>query len=181
MIKIEKKFLKIFLIFGVIYLVVIFFVFFLIKKIEKEGKEILSLERELTILKEKEKFLLNFKSYLNEIFPDLIKIESLFVSKEDPLPFFEFLEKIAKENNVVLEIKSSTIKKEKERSYFIFNLSAISSYPYFFKFLTKLEKGPYLIEITKIVISRIEEENAQKENAKEGDVRADISLKIPTK
>lgn len=179
--KIEKNSIKTIIFFGAIYFGLIFSIYYLIEKIENDKKEFLSIREEILSLREKESFLLDFKSTINRIFPDLIKIDNLFVLQKDPISFLNFLEKISSENNVKLEIKSSSIKEENEISYLIFTLDLTSSYPNFFKFLTKLEKGPYMVQITKVAISRIEEKSAEKEGAKEGDIKVNLNFQVPIK
>lgn len=176
--KIEKKNF----IFIIFYGILIFLIFFSLKEIKQGKDEILSLKEKRFSLEEKEKFLVDFKSTYDKILPDLLKIENSFVSSEDLLSFVKFLENIALQSKVKLEIKSSSLKEEKEKSYFIFNLSVVSPFPNLFNFLTKLEKGPYLVELKNVTLTRLEEESVKKEEgAKIGEVKANLLVEIPIK
>lgn len=154
-------------------------IFYLVRDIKKESilfstqrKEIVSLENE------KIYFFSLKKKYENDL-PELLKMKSLFISLDDPLPFIQFLEKISSQENVSLKILSST--QDKKEEALLFNISMVSSYPELFRFLTKLEKGPYLVKIDNLDIKVLKEEDLKKEefsSFKIGDVNGKARIKV---
>lgn len=154
-------------------------IFYLFRDIQKESS-LLSLQKKKIVSLEKERiYFSSLKKKYEKDLPDLLKIKSLFVSLDDPLPFVQFLEKISSQEEVSLKIESSS--QEKKEEALLFAVSTVSSYPQFFKFLTKLEKGPYLLKIDNLDIKVLKEEDLKKEefsSFKVGDVTGKLMIKV---
>jgi len=174
----------IFLILTIIF--VVFSIWPLFSGIKKSSANILSQKAALVILEAETKNLEEFKSYSQEIRPNLEKIDALFIDPEVPVDFIRFLEKTARESQASLKISPAfptQITKDPWPT-FLFQLTLTSSFPDFLKFLEKLESSIYLIEIQSLNISRLTETELKVpefEKFSLGDVRARVSLKVFTK
>ena len=174
----------VFLVLSIIF--VVFSIWPLFRKIKKSSADILSQKAALVILETKTKNLEEFKSYFQEIKPNLEKIDALFIDPEVPVDFIRFLEKTSRESQADLKISPAfptQITKDPWPT-FLFQLTLTSSFPDFLKFLEKLESSIYLIEIQSLNISRLTETELKVpefEKFSLGDVRARVSLKVFTK
>jgi len=174
----------VFLVLSIIF--VVFSIWPLFREIKKSSADILSQKAALVILETKTKNLEEFKSYFQEIKPNLEKIDALFIDPEVPVDFIRFLEKTSRESQADLKISPAfptQITKEPWPSL-LFQLTTTSSFPNFLKFLEKLESSVYLIEIRSLDISRLTEtdlKSPELEKFSLGDVRARVSLKVFTK
>ena len=93
-------------------------------------------------------------------------IESIFVDAQTPVGFIQFIEEISATSNIIVKITPGIPKKQKGVPWPImdFQLASSANYSAFFRFLEKLENGPYLLEVqnTSIIRDRTfvkEEEN----------------------
>ena len=140
----------------------------------KENSENLALEYQKVFLIERQnKELKNFKQRYEELKPELEIVKSLFVNQEVPMHFVNFLEKTTDDLQLSINISSVDSKVDDDsHPYLIFNIRVGGMFPNFLKFLEKLEKGPYLIKIAELKVSRAEDI---------GTVGASFKIQVPTK
>jgi len=168
---------------GIGFLLLTFVIYPLFEEIKKSSEELLLARQELAFIEEKTKQAPLLKEKFLAFKSDLEKIQKLFVDPEAPINFLQFLEKTAKNCNVVIDI-SLLPTREKEVVFFpflSFRLSLIGSFPNCMKFLEKLEMAPYLIEIKDLTTRRLTEDQLKSEKYKEfslGDVEFYLLIKV---
>jgi len=144
---------------SIIFLLVVVLIVFLIipifLEIEKYSGEIITEKGKLVDLEAKVESLENFKAIKSQIEPNLEKAKSLFVNKDLPLNFINFLEKTSRDCQLSLNMSSSPPdgSQNKTWSFFVFQIRSSGTFPNFMKFLEKLENSNYLIEIQSLGIS----------------------------
>ena len=150
---------KTILLVSVVFLSVVVLIVFLIipifLEIEKYSGEIIIEKGKLIDLEAKVESLENFKIIKSQIEPNLEKAKSLFVNKDLPLNFINFLEKTSLDCQLSLNISSSPpdVLQNKSWSFFVFQIRSSGTFPNFLKFLEKLENSNYLIEVQSLGIS----------------------------
>ena len=164
-------------------LLVVFVIYPLFKEIKSNSEELVSQKKELATLEAKIDYLEKFKILYKNLEEILEKIENLFVNPEIPIEFISFLEKKAEDCQMTIQIAPSIYKEEIEKdhwAYLSLQISTVSSFPNFLKFLEKLESSIYLIEIQNLNI------NKSTKTELEGlpsidNVQSDFFLKVFTK
>ena len=157
-------------------LVLIFLVIYpLIKVIQESSQQLLSARGELTFFSKEKRNLRDFKDVFRKLEPDLEKIENLFVSFEVPIEFIGFLEELATDSDISIEVSSATRREVEEDPWpsYDFHLRASGSFSNFSKFIEKLENSSYLIEIYDLNVRKLEGAEFSA-----GDVYASLSLKV---
>jgi len=171
-------------------LVTIFCVIFIIsplfREIKKGATEIIFQRGDLAALEAKVKNLEKFRSSYQEIEPGLEKIDKLFIDPGVPVDFISFLEKTSQDCQILIKISPALPTKiEKDPwSSLIFQITSVSSFPNFLKFLEKLESSDYLIKVQNLNIVRLSEAELKSKEFEKfslGDVKANFSLKVYTK
>ena len=128
-----------------------------------------------------------FRNLYPGIRPNLEKASDLLVIYEAPVEFMKFLEAVSDDCQLSTTVMASAIVQNKEKTSWpllSFQITSLGSAPDFYKFLDKIESGPYLIEIQNLKINRLtEKELEQKEfvGLFLGDVKAVISVNLFTK
>ncbi len=154
-------------------------VFYLVSDIKSNTGSLLQQRREIASVRANKEKVSRIKRKYSKELPEILKMRQMFVSKENPVPFIDFLEKLANEEGILFEIKSSFQDKE---GNLVFNVSAISPYANLYRFLTKLEKGPYFVKVENLNIKRISQKDIEKKKefseAKEGDVNTKIIFTV---
>jgi hypothetical protein len=113
------------------------------------------------------------------------KINLLLIDKETPLDFIEFLEKMADDFELLIEISPGSFKKSKiESSASVnFHITLTGSFDNFSKFLEKLETSAFptaanykgfLIDVLSLDIKKLSEQDAK-------DITAALSIKVYAK
>lgn len=97
------------------------------------------------------------------------QIEGIFADAETPIGFIEFLEEIAASSNLDLKITPGKAQKQKGVPWpaMDFQLAGSLSYPDFFRFLEKLENGPFLLEARNTSLVRERASFGDEESAKD--------------
>lgn len=175
-----------------IYLIVIFLVLLLevsTKFFLNSLAELRSLSQRVIFQKKVEKLLeLRVKNFENfqknlPVFEEISqKIESSFVRKDAPIKFIEFLEKLAKDARISLKIKPLDLKKKENDLWepVGFQITLLGKFSQCLRFLEKLERAPWLVEIYQLSIDRITEEKLrfkEFQDLKTGDVSFSLSFK----
>ena len=91
------------------------------------------------------------------------RIDNLFIDAQTPIDFIQFVEEIADDLNLEVQIRPGTAKKEVPWPAMDFQLSSIATYPDFLRFVEKLENGPFLLSMQNTSIAR-ERSSLEKEN-----------------
>ena len=161
----------------------VFMVLFLFGAIKKNSLDLLSQKKALSDLKVKTENSEQLEGIYQNYKLNLEKIDTLFVEKENPIEFIEFLEKTANNSNLSLEISSlSSQKIESDPSAgsgqapwnsLNLQLNTQAQFPDFLKFLEKIENSPYLIEVSNLNIKKTTKESLG--------VLAILSIKVYTK
>lgn len=161
----------------------VLFVFFIISPIFSDIKEIsrsLPLKKqELAELEKKIENLNKFKNTLSEISPNVEKISNLFINLRAPIEFREFLEEIAQDSKVSLEISPAPLSQAANADPWLFNLLYLDiagPFSNFSNFLEKLESAPYLVEVQNFNIAA-EAKSSQFEQFYLGDIKTKILIK----
>src|SRR3989338_2614911 len=135
MIFLNKKFLIISVCSAILVAVLAYFgVYFLYKTIENNSKELARLEKEVVLTGNK--------------LEEEKKIKEVFVDSEIPIELIQFLENIAEENNISIDISPISFKKEEGAIWMPmgFQINLAGSFSGCRAFLQKVEYGPYLLE-----------------------------------
>lgn len=156
----RKKFLV--LIFGFFSILIFsyFFIFLNYKKTKEIYKEIFVNKVKLENIEKREKNIQEFKEKLGK--ENITFFEAFFVDKNFPISFINFLEKMAKDSQLKIEISFLETKNKKE-NFLRFQLKILGENQNLFRFLEKIENSPFLIQIEKISISKLKEEKEEKE------------------
>lgn len=148
---------KIYLIIGITIVInlilIIFIVFPLIGNIKNISKNLVTQKSEIFLLEQREGNLENLKKIYNSNQKNLEKLDTSFVDPDTPIGFISFLEKIAANSQVSIEVSLNGGKSSFENGL-SFSVSLNSSSPNFLKFLEKLENGSYLVEVSSLNIRR---------------------------
>jgi hypothetical protein len=162
------------LIFVGIFLGLVFFVIFpLTKEIRESSQQLLLEEEARQVFSEEKENLQNFEKVYQEIEHDLEMMDDLFVNAKVPIEFINFLEEVALNSGVSIEISSVASEGAKGSLWpsLIFQLQASASFSGLSRFIERLENSIYLIEIRDLHIKKLGE----------GNVGASFSLKVFTK
>ncbi len=133
----------------------IFLVYPLFMDLEKYSKDILIQKEGLADLDVKAINLEKFEDIKSQIEPDIERANSLFIDRDLPLGFINFLEKTSHDYQLSLSMSSSPLSGPQGEpwSFFVYQLKNSGSFPSFLKFLEKLENSNYLIKIQSLSIS----------------------------
>ena len=173
---------------GILFLVV-FVISPLFRRIEKYSNELSLVESELIAMTERSKNLYAWKEEYPVLNPKIEELYSLFVDKEMPIDFVEFLEETALACNLDIEISlvSSVKSKQDEKpSMFLdlgFRLALVGPFSGHLKFLEKLENAPYIIDIQEFSFSQLTRTDLMQEKYKDfsiDKVKSDLSIKVFT-
>jgi len=162
---------------------IIFLIHPIYKDIRASSEEKKKKKQTLTSLEAKIKNIEDFRKNYQETKENLEKTKNLFIKFKAPISFIYFLEKSAQASQIPLEIFPSQVKENKEGlwSYIVFRIDSVCYFPNFLKFLEKLESSPYLIEIHGLTMTKLTEDDLEREgfeNYSLGDVNASLSIKV---
>ncbi len=179
----KNKIYIISIIFGLIILIlIVLFIYPLFKSIKNNSQELFSAKRELVLLKNQIKEIENFGEVYESYQPNLARINKLFIDPENPADFFQFLEKIALDSGISMEIFPLILSKEESETGLWLSVtsqfSSKSSFPNFLRFLEKLEASPYLFEVQNLVLKRLNEREFEEEEYSSGDIKAICLIKV---
>jgi hypothetical protein len=182
----KRNFNILFISILVIFSFVIFLNISLIKDIEKDYKKLNSQKQELYLFQKQIQEFESFKDETGFYKSDFKKIEQLFVNKETPIDFIQFLEKQSQELGILIKISPITIMPKENDLWenLGFRINLTGSFPKCLAFLEKVQLSKWLSDIEKLEISRISERDIsihKLEDFFEGDVFFSINLKVYVK
>lgn len=157
--KTEKKIkISIFIFFLIIVAMVAVAIFPLIGEIKKESQGLAEQKARAASFEQGLETLDVFKDFYKENKDGLEKIESLFIDPEMPVEFIKFLERNAEECQLEISISPASSGKSQDyfSSYINFQILGEGSFQNSLRFLEKLEKSPYLIEVQDLSFGKIE-------------------------
>lgn len=171
-------------VFLVVFLAIAFFVILpIVQSIQGDSRELSMIKKaQSTFSKEKETFQ-KFEEVYKLLETDLEKTENIFVNSEVPINFIDFLEKTAYDSNILVEIFSVDLIKDKKDTWssLSFQLEIFGSFPDCLRFLEKLENSTYLIDVQGLSIGRLDEDSLESQKLSRffiGDISTKISLKV---
>ena len=174
-------------IFGLIVLFLIgFLIFPLFNNIKNSSKELFNAKKEILLLEDQIKKIKDFEEVYEIYQPNLIRIDQMFVDPGNPADFIQFLEKIAVDSGIPMEISHLISSEEESESEpwqsVTSQISSKGSFPNFLRFFEQLEASPYLIKVQNLVLKRISQREIEKEQQySSGDIGAICSIKVFTK
>ncbi|MBU0546996.1 MAG: type 4a pilus biogenesis protein PilO [Patescibacteria group bacterium] len=128
-----------------------------------------------------------FKKLYPTINPNLEKASDLLSNYEAPVEFMKFLEAVAYDCQLSTTVTALNQSKGQDKTsvwpFLPFQLKSLGSFTNFYKFLDKIESGPYLVEIQNLKIDRINEEKTQQADSdglSVGDIEATILINLFT-
>lgn len=155
----KKKNYLILLSFAILFLLTVFLIVWpLFKNIKNIATDLKKEKENLITLQAEIKNLQFFKNKYQRG-QEVQKIKNFFIDPKVPVAFIAFLEETAQETKITLEISSLPGKKEKEQPSpaLRFLLKGRGLFSNFYRFLSELEKAPYLIEIETLNIKSEEQ------------------------
>lgn len=133
-----------------------------------QRKALAQIEANFENQKNLQKIYQNFES-------DLEKIETLFVKKDAPIEFIEFLEQKARRCSLSIEISSLFTKEQEDKwEYLSLQMDLEGEPQQFLKFLDQIENSLYFIEIEKLNLKKAGRERQEA-------IDAFLIIKVPVK
>ncbi len=153
----------------------------LMTEIEKSSENLIFQKRALDLFQQQLMNLEDFQENYSFYQPTLERIEKSFVATEAPVSFIEFLEREAQKAVLEIEIYPLTLALAETDLWKSSGLRVMVAGPFSScsRFLERLERASYLLEIFQLNIERIEGERSGKkfEGLDIGDVSFNINLK----
>ena len=152
-------------------------VFPLLQEVKLNSQELRHQKKMLAALQQQLDGLASLKKDYLALGQDLARIEELFVDKEAPIDFIEFLERQAQGLDLALEILPLRLQASQDDFWqpLGFQILVAGSFPSCLKFLEKLEASPFLLRFESIDINRFSKREIQYSKI-EGLVPGDVSL-----
>ena len=173
-----------FLVWASLFFILFFLVLLpLFKDIDFLSSELLFQNRAIKLFDLRDKNINTFKKSYNLKIDEIKTLESVFISREAPINFIEFLEKEAADNNLEIKIKPLNINSIKNKNWQPIGFTVIvgGDFPNCLKFLDRLENNHWLVDILNLRMERISERNKNEvrgiSGLKVGQARMFIELK----
>lgn len=138
-------------------------------QIQKSSERLAQTLQEERILKDQIAAIQDYKKIAKEVRANLDTLRDMLVNVQFPVNFVQFLENLAGENGLSIDI--SFLSGGGESGQAVFQLSLSGSSANLTRFIARLEAGPYLVKIKQIQMQRSEQNQ----------VSANISLTVLTK
>lgn len=144
-------------------------IFSIFGQIQKSSGRLARALQEERILKNQIAAIEDYKKIAKEVRANLDTLGDMLVNVQFPVNFVQFLENLAGENGLSIDISSPSVGGESGQAVFQLGLSGSSAS--LTRFIARLEAGPYLVKIKQIQVQRSEQNQ----------VSANISLIVLTK
>lgn len=124
--------------------------------IKHVSENLVSQKGQLIDLENKSENIKKFQTAYESRQSNLEKIDELFIDREEPIGFIEFLEKEAQAARLSIEITPVTSKASADDFWpsTNFSLTLNGSFPRFLQFLDKIESSPYLIDLSNLSLNK---------------------------
>ena len=163
-------------------LLVVFLIWPAVQKIQQSSAEIFSDRVAIASLGKDVGALDNFKKQYDIYKPNLAKVDQLFIDAQNPVSFIEFLEKIAKDSNLEIDVRLFDGKDAiKAMPAAVFSIVAKGDFLNIVSFAQKMENGPYLINITNMTIAKSIQPNVIEKKAPIAKAEAHFLISVATK
>lgn len=148
----------------------------LLLSIRQSSEELVFQKGQLLDLEKKSEDLKRFQAAYGSREANLLKMDRLFVNREEPIEFIKFLEKEAKTFGLAIEIAPVTLKAPSDDLWpsTNFHLTLDGSFPRFLQFLDRVESSFYLIDFSDFSLNK----PGQSAN---GDIDISLQMKIYSK
>ena len=133
-------------------ILIIFIILPLVTGIQNDSQELIYLKSEMSLLEQMKGNAEELKRLSASHQQDAEAIDAIFTDPKIPIDFIRFLEVIASESGTTLEVSYN----EKNIS---FDVALEGPFSAFLKFVTKLENGPYPVEISSVNIRHLNYKN----------------------
>ncbi|OGZ67386.1 MAG: hypothetical protein A3C58_03800 [Candidatus Staskawiczbacteria bacterium RIFCSPHIGHO2_02_FULL_34_10] len=167
----------------IVLLLIVFIIYPIFKYVINSSKEVSNKKSEIVSLALESKELNDFKEKYNDHSVKFSQINNLFAKSQDPIDFIKFLEKTASDYNIEAVINLAPTPKGiniNSLPSFIFQISTKGEFPNVLKFLEKLEKSNYLININNVSMQKQSYQVADKK-ALSTEVTANFLLEVMKK
>ena len=149
----NKKNYIIILVFSLLSLsIIVFFIWPYFIEIRARSEELVLEKDQVSSLNIKINELDNFEKEYDNYLPNLQKIEQMFVDPQDPIDFIEFIEDVASDSKIILQVSPQFSSQSKSKNI-IFQLSGRGNFYDLSVFLERLEHSPYLVNIESLNVS----------------------------
>jgi len=170
----DKKYIILAIFVIIVLLLIALLIYPTLKDIKNSYEEVLSNKGKVISVdkevKELDNFVRNYKNYE----PDLKKLDRLFIDPKNPIDFIKFLEKIALDSDVKIDINLVQSEKKETAS---FQVHIQGDFLNALKFSERMEKSPYLDRIQSLTMQKL----IKKEETSPNQVGANFSLEIIAK
>ena len=143
---------------AVILLVFTAFILFpLLRSIRSDSSRVFAARQELSQVSMYEEQTQKFEELSRAREGDVAVLRNLFVDRNTPIAFIEFLETYSQNSQVSLEIRPvESLKKEADVWDSIdFELTGRGPFPGALSFLKQVERAPYLLEFKNVILQRL--------------------------
>lgn len=140
----KKALITIILFFALSLCLFIFCIWPYSKEIKLLSADLVAEKDQINLLSSKIADVSSFKREYENYLPNLQKIEQMFVDRENPLEFIEFVETVAESSGILLQVSPQSSAQGKKAS---FQLSLRGALPSLIKFLGSIERGSYLLAV----------------------------------
>jgi len=163
---------------GIYIALIVLIITPLFNRINSASEELLAIKEEAPFFEEKTK-ISELRNQVQELEPDLERLELSFVDPGAPIEFVNFLKELSLNSNVQLDISSADFKEpeESEWNYFVFKLELGGSFTNVARFIEKIENSSYWIEIDQVNMKKA----AISEEELLDSISTSLSIKVFTK
>jgi hypothetical protein len=183
---------------GVVIIIILSLIFItvfpLILSIKKDSQKLVFIRQQILRAQAEMSDISVFREKYEEIYPNLVKIDSLFVDLKSPVDFIQFIERVSLESNVSTQITmppdGSLVASGESLPSVQMQIISKGTRSDIIRLINKLESGPYLIEILgldmRITAEKAGEKIGEKSEEKKEEELVDLfsvsfSIKIFTK
>jgi energy-coupling factor transporter transmembrane protein EcfT len=174
----RKRGFIVWIVFALLIFISLFFlIWFSFTKIKDGSKDLFSERTKIALLKKQTIDIEDFKNKYGDYATNLQKIDQAFVDPNNPLKFIEFLEQSAGKVSVDLKISPLSFSEENGLKVLSLQLNSTGNFSDTLNFLEKIEKGPYLIYVQKIILSEFRDSKSSTKTSTKK-TQANISIKV---
>jgi len=159
----KRKYISLVVFVGIYIALIVFIIYPLLTGISEDSKELISVKEEKAFFSEGQSSLHDLRDYFCEVEPNLNKIEGLFINKDVPIEFIDYLRWLADYCGVSIEMSSVNFEEKGEEdtwSFYYFNVDVGGNYGNLIRFIEKLENSQYLVEVYELNVGKREDESS---------------------
>ncbi len=144
--------------------------YFVYKDIKQKNEHISALSQEITVQSSRQQYLATTEKLIENLNTDIDKMNHSIISKDGDVAFIESLEKIAKDNNISIDIDTIDVSDEPSTpasGITILHLKAKTKGEWkgMYTFLSQLESLPYKVKITQFILTNVSKSATDTEKA----------------